>query len=474
MFEASWESLQTYRCPTWYRDAKLGVFLHWGPSSVAAMDDWYGRSMYVQAHRAYEYHVKTFGHPSKFGFKDLIPLWIAEHFDPDSLVSAFREAGAGYIVPVATFHDNYDLWEDSRYQWWNAVNIGPKRDICGLWKRAALEQGLRFGVSTHMDRVPSWFNTSRGSDTSGPLAGVPYDGADPANAALYGPPNDEGMDWAYLPRNAPQSWREHWYLRNLDLLDSYQPDLLYFDGGIPYVEQGLELVAHFYNENVRRHGGELEAVLNIKKSRVSGAYREGMCVQDLERSKLEGIKAEPWQTDTSIGTWFWRPNGVYESSVVILQMLADIVSKNGNLLLNVPLMPDGRLDDASAAILSDMAAWMRVNGEAIFGTRPWTVFGEGPTRVVEEYSEEIEEHYTPQDFRFTTRSDALYVIGMQWPSDGAAITIESLRGERAATIKRVVLLGHDAPLSWKTTPGGLHVDLPREESRDGSYVLKIE
>ena len=473
VFDATWESLQSYECPAWFRDAKLGIFLHWGPSSVAAADDWYGRHMYVQGHPAYEFHVRTYGHPSKFGFKDLIPLWKAENFDPDHLVRTFRQAGAGYIVPVASFHDNYDLW-NSAHQWWNSVNVGPKKDICALWKRAALDHGLRFGVSTHMDRVPSWFNTSRGSDSSGPLAGVPYDGSDPANAALYGPPNDEGMEWAYLPRNAPESWKRTWHLRNRDLIDNYRPDLLYFDGGIPYVEQGLELVSHFYNENTRWHDGRLEAVLNIKKTRVSGAYREGMCVQDLERSKLEGIKAEPWQTDTSIGTWFWRRDGVYEPSRVIIQMLADIVSKNGNLLLNIPLRPDGTLDDGSAAILSDMARWMSTAGEAIFGTRPWIAHGEGPTRVVEEYSEEVTERFTPRDFRFTTLGDVLYAICMEWPTDGEAVTVESLSGQRGSAVSRVSLLGYGGPLSWQTTAKGLRVELPRQESREGAFALKIE
>ena len=274
--------------------------------------------MYLQGHRAYEYHLKSFGHPSKFGFKDLIPLWKAENFDADCLVGRFKSAGAGYLVPVATFHDNYDLWK-SKFQKWNSLNVGPLKDICGLWKQAALKHGLRFGVSTHMDRVPSWFNTSRGSDASGPLADLPYDGRDPRNAELYGPPNDEGMEWAYLPKNAPESWKETWFHRNKDLIDTYRPDLLYFDGGIPYLEYGLELVAHYYNENVRWHNGKLEAVLNLKKTKVSGAYREGVCVQDLERSKLESIKDDPWQLANLVKT---KP-GEYDDVIAALQKRMD-------------------------------------------------------------------------------------------------------------------------------------------------------
>jgi alpha-L-fucosidase len=473
-FEGSWESLGQYQCPDWFRDAKLGIFLHWGPSSVAAVDDWYGRSMYIEGSPAYVYHKKTFGHPSTFGFKDLIPLWTAENFDADALVRKFKQAGAGYVVPVATFHDNYDLW-DSKYQRWNSLNIGPKKDICGMWKNAALENGLRFGVSTHMDRVPSWFNTSRGSDASGPFAGIPYDGSDPKNADLYGPENDEGMDWAYLPKNASESWRKTWYQRTKDLIDSYRPDLLYFDGGIPYKDVGLDLLAHYYNENMRWHDGRLEAVMNLKKTKVSGAYREGMCVQDLERSKLEGIKPEPWQTDTSIGPWFCRRDGKYESPNSIINMLVDIVSKNGNLLLNIPLAADGALDAESEGLLSEIGKWMTVNGEAIFKTRPWTTFGEGPTAVIQEYSEEIKESFTAKDFRFTTRDSALYAICMEWPANATNINIESLSEKHmAGSISRVRMLGYDGPVIWERNSLGLNISLPNDKPLPYAFAFKID
>ncbi len=472
-FEGSWESLQQYKCPEWFRDAKLGIFLHWGPSSVAAVDDWYGRNMYVQGHPAYEYHVKTFGHPSKFGFKDLIPLWTAENFNPDQLVRIFKQAGARYIVPVATFHDNYDLW-DSKYQHWNSLNMGPMKDICGLWKKAVLENGLRFGVSTHMDRVPSWFNTSRGSDDSGPLAAVSYDGNDPRYADLYGPVNDEGMDWPYLPKNPSESWRKTWYLRTKDLIDKYQPDLLYFDGGVPYVDFGLELVAHYYNENQIWHNGRLEAILNLKKTRVSGAYREGMCVQDLERSKLEGIKAEPWQTDTSIGPWFCRKEGKYETPNAIIDMFIDIVSKNGNLLLNIPLMADGTLDSESENMLSEMGKWMAINGEAIFETRPWIIYGEGPTSVKQEYSEEIRENFTSMDFRFTTRDEVLYTICMDWPQGGTSINVKSLSTEQeTGDIADISLLGYKGPVKWERNGEGLKIFLPEKEPCAYACIFKI-
>jgi alpha-L-fucosidase len=470
-FEGTWESLGQYRCPEWFRDAKLGIFLHWGPTSVAAVDGWYGRNMYIQGHRAYEYHVKTFGHPSKFGYKDIIPLWKAENFDPDHLVQVFRQAGARYVVPVAVHHDNFDLW-DSTYQQWNAVKMGPKKDIIGLWKKAILANGLRFGVSTHMDRSLSWFNTSKGSDKTGPLAGVPYDGSDPKYADLYGPKNDEDPAWPYLPKNAPESWRKTWALRTQDLIDKYRPDLLYFDGGIPYVDVGLPLVAHFYNENQKWNGGRLDAVLNIKKTKVSGAYREGMCVQDLERSKLEGIKPEPWQTDTSInGPWFYEQGGRYETPNAIIDMFVDIVSKNGNLLLNIPLKADGTLDAEEDALLAEMAKWVAVNGEAIFGTRPWIVYGEGPTSVKEGYSEEIKEVFTSQDFRFTTKGNAIYAACLEWP--GERVTIKSLNVLRPDEIRSVRMLGVDQDLEWTLDKEGLSVKRPEKKPCDHVFVFKI-
>jgi alpha-L-fucosidase len=473
-FEATWESLGQYRCPDWFRDAKLGIFLHWGPTSVPAVDGWYGRNMYIQGHRAYEYHVKTFGHPSKFGYKDIIPLWKAEKFDPDHLVRVFKQAGAGYVVPVAVHHDNFDLW-DSKHQRWNSVKMGPKKDIIGLWRKAVLANGLRFGVSSHMDRSISWFNPSKSSDKTGTLAGIPYDGADPSIADLYGGKNEEAMDWPYLPKNAPASWRQTWLLRTRDLIDTYQPDLLYFDGGIPYVDVGLGLVAHFYNANQKWNNGRLEAVLNLKKTKVSGAYQEGMCVQDLERSKLEGIKPEPWQTDTSInGPWFYERGGRYITPNDVMDMFVDIVSKNGNLLLNIPLMADGTLDAESKMILTEMGKWMEVNKEAIHGTRPWLTYGEGPTSVKNEYSEKIKEAFTSQDFRFTTKDGAVYAIGLDWPAEGRTILVRSLAaGQAPDKIGSVRLLGFADSLKWERVQEGLKVELPEKKPCEYAYALKI-
>jgi len=472
-FEPTWESLEAFTCPEWFRDAKLGIFLHWGPTSVPAVDGWYGRHMYVQGHRAYEYHVKTYGHPSEFGYKDIVDLWKAENFDPDHLVQVFRKAGARYVVPVAVHHDNFDLWNSTHHQW-NAVNKGPKKDIIGLWRKAVLKHGLRFGVSVHHARSWSWFNTNKHSDKTGPLAGVPYDGNDPAFEDFYHKPHEESGP--YLPADPPQEWKDEWLRRTQDLVEHYHPDLLYFDGGAPWDETGRQAMAHFYNHNLKLHHGRLEGVITLKKTRISGAYREGTCIQDLERSKLKGIKTEPWQTDTSInGPWFYERNGRYESTDSVIDMFVDIISKNGNLLLNIPLKPDGTLDEPSARFLEELGAWMQVNGEAVHGSRPWIVFGEGPTEVQEGYSEVIRETFTSQDIRFTRKSDTLYAFFLDWPGKGESLVIKSLSNKHPPEeISHIRLLGYNGHLTWERSDQGLSVQLPSQRPSAYAYTLKMK
>ena len=264
VFEPTKDSLRAYACPVWFRDAKFGIYVHWGPTSVPAIDGWYARNMYVEGHRAYRFHLKTYGHPSVFGYKDIIPLWKAERFDPDRLVALFKRAGAKYFTPCAVHHDNFDLW-DSQHHKWNSVNMGPKKDITGLWREAALKHGLRFGITTHLARSYSWFNTNKGKDQEGPLAGVPYDGNDPTYQDLYFEPHGD-TDLRH-PRNPPESWRRNWARRIKDLIDRYQPDHIYFDGAIALAWPKEELVVKclglgLVGKTVRRvrllgHGAEL-------------------------------------------------------------------------------------------------------------------------------------------------------------------------------------------------------------------------
>ncbi len=475
-FEPTWESLQQYRCPDWFRDAKLGIWAHWGPQCVPRQGDWYARNMYIEGSAHYRYHVANYGHPSEFGYKDILPLWKAEHFDPDILIRRYKAAGARYFVALGVHHDNFDCW-NSKHHHWNSVRVGPRKDIVGLWHDAARRHNLRFGVTEHLARSWSWFNVNKGSDKTGPLAGVPYDGADPRYQDLYFPPHGETTP--RYPAHPPASYTENWLARVTDLLDSYQPDLLYTDGGIPFGEIGLRLAAHFYNQSRRWNGGRLEAVYNLKDFKESplgkvGEYREGMSVLDLERGIVSGIRPEPWQTDTCIGQWFYKTGIRYKSTETVVHMLADIVSKNGNLLLNFPLRPDGTLDCESDEVLAGLTEWMAVNAEAIHGTRPWQVFGEGPLRDTGGQLNENRLKFTAEDIRYTSKGNTLYAICLGWP--GRSLLLRSLAEEASSAFGRigqVTMPGAPDALKWARNKAGLTVELPADKPCDHAVVVKI-
>ncbi len=385
VFKPTVESLRQYKCPEWFRDAKFGIYLHWGVYSVVEQGEWYARNMYKYKSKQYKHHVKTYGHPSKFGYKDFIPMWKAEKFDPDALVKLFKEAGAKYFTPVAVHHDNFDLW-NSKHHKWNSVNMGPKKDITGMWRKATLKHGLRWGVTTHLARSYSWFNVNKDSDKRGKYKGIPYDGNDPEYKDYYHEKHDD-MDGAY-PVNASEFWKKQYLLRLFDLIDQYKPDLLYFDGALPFGGKdrvgtgkvGMKVLAHLYNESIKNHNGRMEAVMTIKDRvhKKNGIYHEGIATLDLERAKLDHLRNEPWQTDDSIGPWGYDVNKSYFTVNYVIDKYVDIVSKNGNLLLNVPPKADGTLDDETIRMLKEIGKWNKVNGEAIYKTRPWVIFGEGP------------------------------------------------------------------------------------------------
>ncbi len=476
-FQPTWESLQRYQCPEWFRDAKLGFWGILGPQSQAGDDSWYARRMYIEGGAPYRFHLEHFGHPSQFGYKDLAAQWKADRFDPDRLMELFKKAGAKYFVALGTFHDNWDNW-NSKYHRWNSVKVGPQKDIVGMWAAAAKKQGLRFGVSEHLERSYSWFNTNKGSDKQGKYAGVPYDGNDSKFADLYFSPHDDS-NVAY-PKNPPESWMREWFWRIRDLVDSYQPDLLYTDGAVPFDDIGRSLMAHFYNANAAWHTGRLEAVYNIKDmnhrvGRDHGEYIDGIAVQDVERGGLPDIKLQPWQTDTCIGDWFYKAGFNYKSAKEVIAFLCDVVSKNGNLLLNIPLKHDGTIDSDEVAVLAGMADWMAVNGEAIFGTRPWLVFGEGPNNIKNKggshYTESVFAQMTARDIRFTTKGGALYAIALGWPNDGK-LRIRSL-AKSSGKIENVALLGHAGKLAWLQTEDELLVTLPDAMARKDAVALKI-
>ena len=407
-FQPTWQSLTAgYHCPEWYRDAKFGIWAHWTAQCVPEAGDWYARQMYMQGHWQYDYHVKHYGHPSEFGFKDIDNLWHAEHWEPEQLMKLYKAAGAKFFVALANHHDNFDCY-DSKYHEWNSVRVGPHRDIVGIWAKAAREAGLRFGVSNHSAHAWHWFQTAYGYDPEGPKAGVRYDGwltkadgkgkwwegLDPQK--LYTGPNmpmppgitsiKEANEWHEKhdrvwnedPPPGNPEFVKNWLLRFEDLLDKYHPDLVYFDDtSLPLGQAGLDAAAYYYNGNIAYHG-DLEAVLTAKN--LKPAHRAAL-VEDYERGASNRIQPLPWQTCTCIGQWHYQRNAHYKSVGEVTRMLVDIVSKNGCLLLSIPIRGDGTIDDQEVAFLHDLADWMAVNQEGIFGTRPWKVFGEGPNRA---------------------------------------------------------------------------------------------
>ncbi len=479
-YQPTRESLHAYHAPEWFNDAKFGIWAHWGPQSAIEDGDWYARNMYIQGSPQNRYHVETYGPPSKFGYKDTIPAWKAAKWDPDHLMSMYRKAGAKYFVSMGVHHDNFDLW-NSKHTRWNSVNMGPKKDVVGMWKKAATAQGLKFGVSEHLWISYKWFAVSHGSDKTGPLAGVPYDGTDPANYDLYHDANMRqflGERLEFSDDDIPRSWKQHWLDRITDLVDNYEPDLLYTDGHLPFEEYGLNMVANFYNRNAARNGGVSLAVYNSK--RVNDC-EEGTCVLDRERGVLDDISAHPWQTDTCIGEWHYKRGIEYKTPKKVIDLLVDIVSKNGNLLLNFPLPNSGELDAEELNVLDGITRWMAVNSEGIHGPRPWKIYGDGPsTRVVAAsaagtmFNEGKKPELTAEDIRFTKKGNSLYVFMMGWPEKQAVIkALGTGSSQQPGRVANVELLGYDGKLDWKQDEGALQVQMPSQKPSDYAVALKV-
>ncbi len=478
-FKPEDESLKQYRCPEWFRDAKFGIWAHWGPQCVPELDSWYARRLYEHdgfddkkgvptgQSRANKYHLEHYGHPSKFGFKDILPLWKAEKWDPERLMALYKKAGAKYFVSLGVHHDNFALY-DSKLCCWNAVEMGPKCDVVARWQQAAAKAGLRFGITEHLAASWWFYSSSKGADKTGPLAGVPYDGCDPHYADLYWSGNEK-PSFHYYGEDVPTAHKIKWGQRIEEIVDLYHPDLLYSDSPLPYpVEAGRKMLAHFYNDNIQQHGGKLEAVYNCKQN------ADGRWVRDLERGVMEGINPEPWQTDTCIGNWYYTAGYKYKSSAAVIHMLIDIVSKNGNLLLNFPQHADGTLDQEAEKILADLAAWIPVNGEAIYATRPWKIYGEGPTKLGKGHFGGLNDtgNYKPSDIRFTQSKDGatLYALTLGVPQ--GAVCIKALAAP-AGKVGSVALLGSAAKLDWQQTADGLVIKLPEQKPCAHALAFRI-
>ncbi|MBR2852819.1 MAG: alpha-L-fucosidase [Clostridia bacterium] len=481
-FEANFESLRTYSAPEWFRDAKFGIWSHWGPQSVPMFGDWYARNMYIEGTPQYEYHLRHYGHPSKFGYKDLCALWKAEKFDPDGLAAKYYKAGARYLMTQGTHHDHFFNY-DSKLNRMNSVNVGPGKDILALWKAAADKYGLRFGISEHLGASFAWWRVNKGCDKFGPYAGVPYDGNDPAWQDFYHANQEHGTEhpeeiFPWYTEN--RTFREYWLRCINEMIELFRPDLIYTDGSLPFgghwmgeeakkinekdYELGLKAVAKLYNTSIEKNG-ENQAVY-LQKDRRKEIFSVG--VLDIEKSQLPGIMPDPWHTDTCIGNWFYDVHSPYKRPEQIIEMLVDIISKNGVMLLNILQRPDGTIDDEAEFILEKLAEWFAVNSEAVYGTRPWRIFGEGDTRVKIDGFTEEKTNWNRSDFRFVQKNGAVYAFALG-AAAGEALVLRSFAEQE---VKQVELLGVGA-VPFRQEYGVLVVQMPEKLPSICANALKI-
>lgn len=499
-FKPTWESLQQYQTPEWFRNAKFGIWAHWGPQCEPEFGDWYAREMYMEGKDKYNYHLKKYGHPSQFGFKDVINEWKAANWNPDELVSLYKNAGARYFMALANHHDNFDLY-NSKYHKWNSLNIGPKKDMIGGWEKAARANGLHFGVSVHAAHAWSWYETAQRSDKNGPYAGVHYDGKltkkdgkgkwwegyDPQELYAQDHPLSENSqdnngihkqwNWGNGVSIPSKAYCKKFLNRTIDLIDKYNPDLVYFDDTAlplwPVNDAGLKIAAHLYNKSVKEKGA-LEAVVFGK---ILDEQQRKCMVWDIERGQSNNIEPLPWQTDTCIGGWHYQQSVFtshkYKSAKTVIHTLVDVVSKNGNLCLSVPVKGDGTIDSDERKIVEDIGKWMAVNSECIYDTRPWKIFGEGPALEkvaalsAQGFNEGKGKPFTHEDIRFTAKGNTLYAIAMGWPEQHELL-IRSLK----AGITKVELVGYGS-VTFTNEESGLKVALPVTAPCQHAFVLKI-
>ncbi len=458
-FEPTWESLESYRVPAWYQDGKLGIFIHWGVYSVPAFgNEWYPRNMYQEGSPEFAHHVATHGPQIQAGYKDFIPKFRAERWDPDAWAELFRRAGARFVVPVAEHHDGFAMY-DSKLSEWTAARMGPRRDVIGELAAAVRRQYLVFGLSSH--RAEHWWFFDGGMRFDS-------DVKDGRNAGLYAPaqPRDTQPNQEFL---------DDWFARTAELVDTYQPQLVWFDWWIeqPVFEPYLRrFAAWYYNRGAEWGRG---VAINYKNR----SFREKAAVFDVERGLLAGIRPLFWQTDTSISknSWGFVAEQDYKSAGSLIGDLIDIVSKNGALLLNIGPRPDGTIPEPEQNVLLEIGRWLAVNGEAIYDSRPWKVYGEGPTAVVEgSFKDTARAPFTGRDVRFTTRGETLYAILLAWPEGGEAV-IRSLGTDlrlHEKPVGSVELLGCGEPLRWSVRGNGLHAKLPERKPCEHAFVLRIK
>ncbi|MDO5447226.1 MAG: alpha-L-fucosidase [Prevotellaceae bacterium] len=500
-FSPSWESLNKWECPEWFKDAKFGIWAHWGPQCYPEDGDWYARHMYYEGQGQHNFHVEHYGDPSVYGLKEICRDWKAEHWNPDSLVAFYKSVGARYFMTLANHHDNFDLW-NSPFQRWNSVLIGPKKDIVGGWKSACDKVGLPLCVSIHSSHAWTWLEGSQQFDGNltyedgfKPNADGTekwWKGLDPQALYAQNHPHSKGWEkpgnihsqWAWgngasLPS---ESYKKNFQNRVLQLVNDYDPKMIYFDDTVlPFYgcdeTIGLNIASHFYNHSAAKNNGQQQVIVTGK---VLDDWQKDAIMWDVERGIPDRVQEKYWQTCTCIGQWHYNRSvyerNSYKSGATVVRMLTDIISKNGNLLLSVPVRADGTIDEREVKVLNDIKAWMDINSEAIYGTRVWQIFGEGP---VAEDSNPIKaqgfnegQHYSSRDIRYVQKNGNVYATIMAWPTENTTTlkAFGSLAIDRK--VKSVYLLGY-GKVDFKQKTDGLHVVLPTTHPNEIAPVLRI-
>ena len=471
-YKDTWESLGRFQVPDWYRGAKFGIFIHWGVYSVPSYaSEWYSRSMYIQGTREYEHHLKTYGPHKDFGYKDFIPMFKAEKFSADAWADLFQKAGAKYVVPVAEHHDGFQMYQ-SDISHWNAAEMGPCRNVLGELKEAVEARGMTLGASTH--RVEHWFFMGHGKEFDSDIK-EPMQRGDFYWPAMPEPKNHHNLYSEPTPTN---EYLQDWLCRCCEIVDKYRPKLVYFDWWIQHhaVKPYLKKFAAYYYNRAAEWG--VQVAINYKHE----AFMFGCAVPDVERGQFAEIKPFFWQTDTAIArnSWCWTEGNHFKSAKGLICDLVDIVAKNGTLLLNVGPKPDGTISEEDTAVLTEIGDWMAINSEAIYDTKVWRKYGEGPTKVKEgQFTDGVEKVFTAEDIRFTVKGENLYCTVLSWPEDGHVV-IKSLGHSADANlpefhgiVKDVDVLGSDEKPVWERKEGGLHVTLPGIKT-DKPVVVRVK
>ena len=471
-YKDTWESLSQYQAPDWYQKKQFGIFIHWGVYSVPAFgNEWYSRNMYIQGSPEYEHHIKTYGKHSEFGYKDFIPMFTADKFDPDAWASLFEEAGAQYVVPVAEHHDGFQMYK-SEISHWNAYEMGPKRDVLGELGRSCNQKGMRMGASTH--RIEHWFFMGHGKEFESDIK-EPMERGD-----FYWPAMKEADHHDINSEPTPtKEFLEDWLVRTCEIIDRYHPQILYFDWWIqhasakPYLKK---LAAYYYNRAAEWGTG---AVINYKHD----AFLFGTAVPDVERGQFAEVKPYLWQTDTAIAlnSWCYTENNQFKNPTDLICDLVDIVSKNGRMLLNVGPKSDGTISKEDQHVLREIGSWLKVNNEAIYDAKIWRKAAEGPTEIVEgQFSDGIKKNFTSQDFRFTTANGKLYATVLKCSADhtycikSLGIQDASKKANFSGIIRKVEVLGKEGELAWTRDEEGLHIECGVESDKPIVFRITID